>query len=111
MGHLLVGIGHPVFNVNDHDDHIGFFNCDFSLLPDLRQEGLIGHFNPPGGNHRKVFAQPFPVGVEAIPGYSGGVFNDCDPLPGDPVKEGRLPHVRASDNRYYWICHEVSSLQ
>ncbi len=90
-----MGLGHGIFGLRLH------------RFQELAQ--ILGH-NPARIHEAKGVRQPLGVPVVAV-SRDPGCLVDNRFLPLDqPIKQGRLAHVRAPDNCNRWLCHRSAPL-
>ena len=88
---------YPLLSVDQKEDHVGFGHGHHRLLADRDVEGLVTALDDPARIDDEEVV-PGPVGPRKIPitRDAGLVVDDGDPLPDDPVEEGRLADVGAA---------------
>ena len=48
----------------------------------------------PGVNEQEALVLPLCIGIVAVPGNAGHIFDDGEISPDDPVEQGRLADIR-----------------
>jgi len=105
LGDVMVIRRQPVFSAHDENDDIRLFDGDFDLCTDLGLKRLIHQLDPTGIDQSEILGQPIPFGINPIPGYPRGIFDDRHAFTDDTIEDRRFPDIGSSDDRYDSIDH------
>jgi len=76
-GEVDIGGGEFGAPIHDHDDGVGFFECDLCLAVNFRGHEIFFFGNNAAGvNHAQAMTSPFTLSVETITGDAGLVADD-----------------------------------
>ena len=88
ISHLIIRIQNTLLHIYDKHDDISHFNRHFRLFSHAAQH-LIAclRLNTTGIHQCKIMIQPANFRINTISCYTWRIFDNCDPLSGDHIKQ------------------------
>lgn len=88
-----------LFSINNHQGDAGFIQGQCRLLTNLRKKlAVVVKHQPTGVDHLEFTVSPVTVLVGAIPRHPGLVVHDRLATSAEPVHQGGLANIGASNN-------------